>query len=873
MQPIFCPSDHLVLNESRCPQCGWLRSLPPAAGAFVWGPQKICERLGGPGKGAMFHADGQDGVVVFAHERDLLGICLADGRQLWHQTLKAGYVISGLVSLPFAGGSRLLAALCDRRTLLEAQSGALVEVDPASGAMKSLWEPGCPDLTIPALGNGVLALRTSQSHLVLFENQAELKLRWKVPLETWSAMPPLMDGDIIVVSDGQAMQQVGRLCAYQISDGSPVWDVPLSGGPLSHLPAADSGRILVRGKSLEGRSYLAAFNRQDGALEWRQDFKNLYTPALAASGAVYIVRRGSADKTAPDHYLLSAFNAQDGSELWNIPLEGRRANWIQLLDAGTLVLLSDDGRVSGWDLSDQKMVWELAVGDVDNPLQTVPVVSNGTLVAGTYFGNAAAIKIRADDALGDLSCDPEGQAAGLALQGDFIGAAQIYIEQLKQPRKAFALYERAQDWVQAGRAAASLGWYEQARTLFEKAGASLELAGLLETMQDWLKAAEQYVKAGDKPRAAENYERGGELREAMRLYYESGDHVNFRRLRGLVPYSLSDIERMLQNGEREKAAREFLKIGELRRAIALFEELGLAADELSALQQFNERSPERWSRERQVKLARQMGLFILEAETYVALEQATFAAEAYLRAARQAEQRSPDQHENIGNLYILAKALFDQEGYNEEAQQCWAKIILYHQKPWIVLEGHAANAFREEEFNKIELQLTNVGAGVAKHILVRPSGGRFEVDREGTMALIPALAPQKARTIPLFIRPLEAQVGENVPFVLEWHWYDKNEQEYEDQISTPVTVIRRDDSHTGNIPMVIGEAKFFQGTYINGNQVAHQGDVAVVYRGQSSSVTMLPAAEEGGQKQCERCSLPLAPGATFCDGCGLEISQ
>lgn len=867
---IFCPSNHLMLAETRCPVCGWLRPLPPSAGTMAWGPVNISARLGGPGRSTLFSPAADQGTVVFANDREVVGVCVADGRELWRRGVDEGFVVSGITRGTPGTRSRLLGVLSDRHPLLQVQSSALVQIDPDSGEMTSLWTSGCTDFSLPVSCDGGLIVRTSQSKLVALDTSSELSVRWEVPLETWWAVPPLIDDDLVVITDGQAMQQVGRLCAYRVSDGTPVWNVPLPGGLISHPPVADGRWIIVRGKTLDGRNYLMAFDRNDGQVGWQNSFKALYTRPVASNGVVYFVRRGNADKTAADHYLLSATQIEDGNEIFTIPLEGRRAQWIQLLDEHSLLMACTDGRICCWDLANHALLWELSVGAEDNPPQTVPVQEDGRIVIGTYFGDLSAIQYQAAERTDESGCTPQSRANTLALQGDYGGAGQIYLEEVHEPQKAFVLFERAGNWEQAGKIAFEMGRYEQARTLFEKADNPTLLAMVYETMRDWLNAAEQYLRANNLQKAAVNYEQGGKLREALHLFHQKGDYENYERLRKQVPYDLDDIERLLEQGAREKAARKLLEMGEIRRAIALFEELGLEREELSALEQFNRRSPERWAQERQAKLARQMGDYLLEAETFREMEQISNAAQAYLNAARQAERRYPDQEQKIGDLYLQAKNCFAQEGYIEEAQQCWQNVIHYHHLPWIVLEGRVEKTFRELEFNTITLVLTNFGNGLAKSIVVKPIGGRFEVDSEGTTAIVVALAAQKSQTIPLVIRPLKDQVGENVSFALEWRWYDRDRKEYQDRISILVTVKSKDESHTSNTPVVINAEHFYQGTYISGDQVqsgGQKGDKVEIRRGHGSQISLATGQEKDETTFCPNCDLPITPGAKFCEHC------
>jgi hypothetical protein len=261
------------------------------------------------------------------------------------------------------------------------------------------------------------------------------------------------------------------------------------------------------------------------------------------------------------------------------------------------------------------------------------------------------------------------------------------------------------------------------------------------------------------------------------------------------------------------------------------------------------------------------------------LDQLIEAAEAFQHAAEQAQNRTPEQENEISRLYAEAYQLFEGQGMDAEAARCWQWVIQYRRMPWvIVLKGQAQKAFIEETFSTLVLTLRNTGRGVAHNVRVRADSQRFELDASTTGA-IAHLAPGREREISLHIRPLKNQVGE-LPLVLHWDWTDQKEQAYQQDKSWPVDVKRLNEPGSSATPVeihyhgpvyqaqenieIVGQDKI-GGDKVTGDQVQAGGQ-------KGDKVVMARSTAARPPRLCPNCGLQVESAKfKFCKVCGADL--
>ena len=875
---IFCPSHHLMLTAERCPVCSWTRPPAAAAGTPLWGPAQAGPNIGGPGRDTYARPGIAAGVVVIAVRpegsetmSELAGLCLADGRVLWRKTLEAGISIPGLIPDPREPETptRLLAAQRDQRTYLDAGGGALLWLEPTSGETSLYWQSDEAELTLPVAADNLLIVRGSKS-LIALQGQERLKIKWQNPLVSWRAEAPALTDGLAIISDGSVMHDAMYMQAFDLVSGVERWRFPLPGRPLALETGGSMLLLRVDDRARRQARLLAYALKEPHKIAWEINCKRFYAAPLVARDISYLVMRGNPAETEPDYYTLLAVETQSGKTVWRTPLEGRRVRKMILHPGNILLSSSDDGRICAWDSLSGGLLWEQVVGGEDNPPQTELVFNQDLLVIGGYFGQVTALQIQAQSSRPDACPDdsPEAEAEALALEGDLVAAATIY-QQLGQPERAIALYERAGAWQPAGELAQNIQRLDLARKFYELAGDDLKLAQVLEALQDWLGAAELYARAGSYQAAAINYERGKELRLALENYRQCNDLPAIHRLEAQVPLTLDDIEIMIKRGEQQEAAEKLMLMGEFRRAIDLLEDLPqpqFRQMEMEALQAFNQRSPEPWALERQASAARRDGKFALEAETLCSLAREEEAAEAWLRAARQADKGSPNSQ--AAQFYEKAAQKFEEAGQDEKARDCRRRVLFHRGWPLVTVTGGSEKPLKEDEYCQFILTVSNVGFGTARNVSVTPGlGGYFELAKETTVVLIRALPAGHSKPAILYLRPKEKMVGE-VPLELVWTWQNPDNTMVEEKILQNVIVRRKDDRRQGGTPVIIQAQTYVQGeyTHIDGDQLqgnAQKGDRVEVNRGSEPGIQL-----RSSTRRCPNCDSPMEADDLFCNACG-----
>lgn len=928
MLTIFCPNNHLILDEPRCAQCGWARPPVGQAGLSAWGPINLGGGLGGPGRGMASQPAALKDILLLplSEGQELGGIHLHNGKLLWRVDLQAGHKVRGVVS----DGKRFLVSICDERPLEAVQSGFLAAISPATGQMTTLWEAGTAMVgqAIP-LGDRLL-LRTGASELILFEVNGSFRPIWRRKLQTWwSAAEPVVVGDSVLVSDGKAMLGEGLLSSYSLSDGQLLWQVPTE-GLLPFAPRISGQTLLYK----EGKANWVGRNLQDGTERWRQDVGRDYTslelkPNTGESLA-YGVVRGSRDSSAADHYQLVALDPSNGQPRWKSPLKARPRH-LHIVDADTLLLLNDDGSLVAAAAQDGRPFWRYALGSEEDPLRTEPLVTAGMTFAGTRSGKIAAVWLKPDSG---APGDPEEHlrngelleaASGFALCGDFVRAAEIYENQIGEPEKAILLYEQGGDCKRAGELALRQELFEEALRCFENEGDLEAQARVLLEKGDELAAAERYEQSGDLQRAAELLENAGNPTRARDLYSKLGDQEAAWRVAQKMPADIGNIDWFAENGRLSVAAELAEKAGYLDRALQLYHQAEMPEREEAVLRRLVAEKPERWSLEKLAEMLKRQGLFEEEAGFRTRLSELPTqgdnlarqqliraAADAWFRAACQAEDNAKDRLQTA-NLFEGAMQNY-QKAYEDERQaECWQKVIYYRGIPQIVVEGQAGQVFEEGGINHITLTVLNRGHGVARDIRFSVNAERFALDAEAATVLFGHISAGHSKPLNLVLQPKIGQYG-NVPLVLYWEWKDLDGRSYNGRQTTYVRVKGKGESTGSDRPAQItvngtyiqaegGVVEMVGGDKVMGDQVegdkvagdqftgdkveagGQKGDKVVVSRGGQTQVetdnirsrfrraptgTLTPQQPE--EPRCPNCKLIIDPGAKHCWGCGADLT-
>ena len=878
---IFCPNSHLILNADQCLTCGWRRPPSGNIGQTVWGALELDAGLGGEGRGVFAVPAVSKDVVVFPlRSGEITGLNLTSGEVRWRSVLDVGMMTRHLVT----DGERVLLSLCDERSIEAAGAGRFVSLDSTSGTLTELWIPDAHLISAPALTGDYIILRTSDSKLVALQRQLKPAVAWTRELQSWWSLAPVVISDdsgekIVLVPDGKAMQGESFLAAFALKDGKLIWEQNTD-GLISHSPV-NIGEVLVL---RDGRRGLTALDSRSGNLLWKRKYGRIYSNLQSGSQNVYLVVRGEAPAGEEGHYLLQAFNPHTEQVAWEAPLPGR-ARTCRLLDEHTLLSGDDDGRLLASSTANGTQIWEYNLGSNENPIQTELIVQDALLIAGTYYGKVIALQARSpEEAIADPQAalaagDFQSAADAFALNGDLERAAEIYSQELNEVEKALALYEHACLYHEAGELARANDMHTEALKFFESSEDIYAQAEIQLKMGDMYEAARSFEADGKLRKAAELYEENNELRRALDVRERMLDFTNILRLWTQVTLRPRDVDFFEKQERYLEAGEAALQVGAFDRAAKNFKKLGDNEKELEALQELNERKPQEWALERQAELARSMGKFIQEASAWEKLGKFRDAAEAYHRAARQSEQVEPENEATIAAVYQKAVDYYAEAGLPEEADLCRSKVIYYGYLPKIIIAGETEKAFREGEFNILDLSIINAGRGIAHDICIQIEGSLFEIERRIRNITINRLAAEQKIPTKAFLRPLEGSKGEAVPLLLKWSWKDRHKKSYDDERIAHVQVKAMGDTSPTGTPVVIHAQTFVHGTMIGGDQVAgDKGDKVEIQRGKGVSLRgegmgEVRTAQEKQVVLCPVCSLPVEVEWRHCRACGTKITH
>jgi tetratricopeptide (TPR) repeat protein len=546
---------------------------------------------------------------------------------------------------------------------------------------------------------------------------------------------------------------------------------------------------------------------------------------------------------------------------------------------------SEDGQLFCLDSRTGDLLWQVTLGCDEDPLRTELLFAEGLLLVGTYSGKVGAVRVSAPpeevespdtyEQRGDF----ENAAASCALHGNFRKAAMLYADKMKDPCKAFALYEHAGLFQEAGILARSLDILEEAQRYFQLAGNTKAEAEVALKRGDELTAARLFEQVGELPLAAHLYEEADEFSKAKDIYRQLGDWEALLRLNTASPLSLPEIEVLEKMGKISEAAEAAWKAGALRKAVDLFQRAGTPGRELEILLELVKKEPEKWVFERIAELARKAGRFLDEAQSREQLGKSLATAEAYQRAAVQAEQARPCDERTIAALFEKASHYFNDLDLLDMEQQCLEKVAQYRHLPVVRIDGQTEKDFKELEWNKLELTIRNQGYGLATDVHWRVSTDKFEITDDTSVWEMRRLGEGHQRIIRFDFRPKKGEIG-RVPFRLEWDWRSESGEEFHDKLSVSVPVKTRDDTRPTGQPVIFQGGTLIQTEkYIAGDDLAggQKGDKVEINRGGGVKLTAgqdameIQPGRKSADQVCPTCHLPVEADAKVCIYCGNEL--
>jgi len=516
-QPIFCPSLHLVLGSPKCSICGWEYQQKPGKGMSAWSSIQLDAGLSNPKKDAITHPVANNGVLAIPlSNQQIVGLDTQTGQKRWSVTLSEGQSAYQIVT----DGERFLLSINDDRPIGLAGKANLTAIDRETGQKSIIWEDSGHQLSMPVLTEELILLRTI-SGLVGLEKAHIPTLVWKLPLKTWFDLYPLVTNEKIYLSDGNTIQNNGEVIAYDLKERRIKWSWN-TGGMLNQPIESGSGKILLQ----NGSHHIVVLDMESGVVSWSYQFERIYTRPIEYQGHVYCISRKSSESKSFFEYALNVFETSTGKFLKNIVLPGRVLIPPCVYNS-TIYLCTHEGTQLGYSAKNFELVFEEIIGNEQDPPKSDLIIENGTLISISRKGRVTATIIEnqvpgviLSPETYFLQGDFEQAAACFALQGEFEKAASIYENQIKDAKKAIALYYHAGLFLQAANLSASSGMLIEAESYYQLAGDPINQAQILLRRSLQTKNVIEYANL---------------LRQAIDLFVEAGQE--YRELDTLIKLS------------------------------------------------------------------------------------------------------------------------------------------------------------------------------------------------------------------------------------------------------------------------------------------------------------------------------------------------
>jgi len=205
---------------------------------------------------------------------------------------------------------------------------------------------------------------------------------WLVPLHEKLVSQPIAHGDCVVLATADTDGLKTSFECRRSSDGGSVWRSPLQGKLISHPTLLENKLFAATEGSDSVNAFLNCWKFADGSLVWRKP--------LDAKPVSYPVAHGNWVVIATADDKIAVFAAADGKKIEPVMIDGKAA--VPALWKNTLIVAGGT-RIAAYDLSTRDWVWNYKDQDHIGMVVGQPVISNRTLWVGTTKKGLLAIGI------------------------------------------------------------------------------------------------------------------------------------------------------------------------------------------------------------------------------------------------------------------------------------------------------------------------------------------------------------------------------------------------------------------------------------------------------------------------------------------------
>lgn len=878
---IFCPSNHLILNQNTCPQCGWKRPITTTIGKALWEIQDLNTGLGAENEQAAAHAIVVNNTLILSLKtNELVGINIATGTLKWRKALPVGLQVTGFVS----ANQQVVISLKDFRSLMDGDRfGCLYQINTRDGSLIPLWKAPSHNINAVINYNDQFILRTSSNTIYGLKQSDPIQIAWQIKTSAWVALPIIPFKNRILYMDGSLLKGKIFIQCFDLVEEKFVWKTDLSQGDSGFTPVANERILFV----VDGTKMIKAIEIESGKVVWEKNFLRIYSPPSPREGILSFAIQGNADLDAEDHYTLVAFEIGNWNEVFRAPLASK-TTLAAHITREQIMIGCHDGSVRCFDIKTGKPAWQYQLGGQQDPIKTNLTVYENMLLVGSAQGKLALLTIQQRDQLNSPESYMHSEnwhlaATAFALQNNLKSAAELYQHKIKDFPKALQLYAFGGYYAEAAQLAFENDLWMDALNYYQKAGNNLGLAETYLKMGNDQKAAEIYVATGDSLQAAKLMEKAEKYRLAIDYYSLAKCPKDVYRLKfKLGLFNTSDLSDLRKQNRFSEVAELELQNGLYEDAAKDFQKADLPMKALTALQLAAQKKPsELWIWEEMAQIAENLNQFEISGEAWMKLEKPLKAGNAYKLAAETLLNENPQNMDEIADCYEKAMDAYEYGGYDEveDYLECQQKQRELRKYPNIILRMIIPGGnLKEFDWSHIFIEFTNDGFGIAENIWYEIDCDRFEIDKKKSSKMF-HLDQGLSKRFEIDLRPQKEEHGD-VPLQIQWIWEKKGEK-FERCESQRVTVKTKEDpraSHSVNI--------------IYGDQVGQKGDAVTINRGVQSRENPSVSVEENHHlrnndlifnavdnlaektKQgvsCPECSLINDMNARYCKECGTKL--
>jgi len=580
--------------------------------------------------------------------------------------------------------------------------------------------------------------------------ETEDQVFWSTTLDCQPEFLLAVDGLLIVspaVPPPNSPEYAPTVYALRLSDGVVVWQQAFPYVMVSGMQAqtregspgqADAGRFYLAATStdlLRGEAFLAALDvAGQGQWRWANNGQSVSMPALREDTVVFVA----------DSQRLLMLAADDGRQLREVPLPVAAPLSAPLLCQDGIYLPVRGPELLALDL-DGRIRWHFKTGQ-ETWLDHTPLVLDSLVVTTGSDGSVYALR-REDGALQWRR--PVGPTHK-RLSAPISDGQRVYVGAVD------GLYALA---VADGR----IEWYFATERTMEAAPV---LVGdtIFATCHDHHLYA---IYTGDGTErwrfwTTRRIEVGPVLavepqtQQSLVLVADRGGTVTaVKRLPAAVELEIT--------GQWEAAATAFTTEGHLEKAA-----------ELLAANGEPQQAAQLWQKAGRLEQAAEQyaaaGNWLQAAESWAALSRPHKQAEALEQFALSLAENPAYSDAQRAEVWQQVAQLFESEGENLKASECWLEVTQYRHLPVITVDVDEHEGLVLDSWMRLQFIVRNDGYGIARYMVIRASGAQFKLE-EGSTRQFAALRPEQEQKMWLAVQP--CAYGEDVPLRVTIHYQDK----------------------------------------------------------------------------------------------------